>query len=112
MGLTNFPNGINAGTLVVGDGTPIGGFFVHQTTLSPTVLAANTSAEQTFAVAGVVANDVLLSINKPTAQAGIGIVGQRVVSDGTVGITFANFTAGTIVPTASQVYDIVTLKAP
>jgi hypothetical protein len=73
-------------------------------TLSPAAVAANTTAEQTFTVPGVLAADFVLSVVKPTAQAGLGIVGWRVSALNTVGITFSNNTAASITPTASQSY--------
>lgn len=75
-----------------------------QATLSPAAVAANTTAEQTFKVTGLLVGDVVGQINKPTAQAGLGIVGQRVSAANTLAITFCNNTAGSITPTASEVY--------
>ena len=83
-------------------------FRVYEATLSPSAIAANTSAEQTFTVGGVRAGDVLLAAQKPTAQAGLAIVGYRVSAADEVGITFGNFTGSSITPTASQVYRFVT----
>jgi hypothetical protein len=71
-------------------------------TLSPASVANATSAEQTFTCTGVLASD-MVTISKPTAQAGLGIVGTR-AGAGFIGITFMNTTAATITPTASQVY--------
>ncbi len=85
-------------------------FKVLSVTLSPAQVSANPTAEQTFTVNGVQANDVVLSINKPTAQAGLGIVGWRVSAANTVGITFSNNTGGGITPTASQAYKIVVIR--
>jgi hypothetical protein len=79
---------------------------VISVTLSPVAVAANTSAEQTFAVAGLEAGDHV-AVNKPSAQAGLGIVGARVSAANTLAITFGNFTAGSITPTASEVYTIL-----
>lgn len=75
-------------------------------TLSPALIVANTSAEQTFTVNGVAVGDVI-SVSKPTAQAGLGIVGQRVSAANTIAITFGNFTGSSITPTAAQAYKIV-----
>lgn len=75
-----------------------------QATLSPSAVLANTTAEQTFTVTGLAVGDVISSINKPTAQAGLGIVGVRVSAANTLAITFSNNTAGSITPTASEVY--------
>jgi hypothetical protein len=72
-------------------------------TISPSAVAANTSAEQTFTVTGLLVGDVV-NVNKPTAQAGLGVVGARVSAANTLAITFANFTAGSLTPTASETY--------
>src|SRR3990167_1589823 len=85
--------------------------LAFQVTLSPASVAANTTAEQTFTVTGMAVGDVVLSVNKPTAQAGLGIVGWRTSAVNQIGITFSNNTAGAIVPTASQVYDVVVLRS-
>lgn len=78
-----------------------------QTTLSPAQVAANTTAEQTFTVAGLQSTDIPISVIKPTAQAGLGIVGFRVSANNTLAITFSNNTGAGITPTASQVYKIL-----
>lgn len=83
-------------------------FKVFSATLSPALIAANTSAEQTFAVGGIPAGTILLAAQKPTAQAGLAIVGYRVSAADEVGITFGNFTGASITPTASEVYRFVT----
>lgn len=76
-------------------------------TISPAQVAANTTAEQTFSVPGILANDALIGVRKPTAQAGLGIVGFRVTADGTIGVTFINATASPITPTASELYQVI-----
>ena len=72
-------------------------------TLTPAAVAAATSAEQIFPLAGVLATD-FISVNKPTSQAGLGIVGARNAGAGQIGITFMNATAAPITPTAGEVY--------
>ena len=79
---------------------------VISVTLSPAAVSANTSAEQTFTVNGLLAGDHVV-VNKPTAQAGLGVVGFRVSADNTLAITFGNFTGGSITPTASEVYRVL-----
>lgn len=74
-------------------------------TLSPTSVANATSAEQTFACTGVLLGD-MVSVNKPTTQAGLGIVGSRVSANDVIAFTFMNATSATITPTASQVYTV------
>ena len=82
---------------------------VISVTLSPAEVAANTSAEQTFTVNGLRAGD-FVSINKPTAQAGLGIDGARVSAANTLAITFGNYTASGITPTAAQVYLVLVAR--
>lgn len=77
--------------------------WVIGVTLSPSSVANATSAEQTFTCTGLLVGD-MVSVNKPTTQAGLGIVGSRVSAADTLAITFMNTTAATITPTASQVY--------
>lgn len=76
---------------------------VISVTLSPAAVSANTSAEQTFTVNGLQAGDHAV-VNKPSAQAGLGIVSVRVSAANTLAITFGNFTASPITPTASETY--------
>jgi len=74
-------------------------------TLSPISVAANTVAEQTFTVQGLMIGD-FISVTKPTTQAGLGIVNARVSAANTLAVAFNNATAATITPTASEIYTI------
>lgn len=71
--------------------------------LTPAIVAANTTAEQTFTVPGLKTGDFVY-VNKPTTQAGLGIVNVRVTAANTVGIAFSNNTAAGITPTAGESY--------
>lgn len=84
--------------------------MVISAALTPAAVAPNTFIEQDFNVGGLPANAPVV-VNKPTAQAGLGIVGVRMVSAGVVGITFANFTAATITPTAAETYSFFAAAA-
>jgi hypothetical protein len=88
-------------------GSMIRGLFRFSPTLSPASVAANTTAEQALTVTGLAVGDVVISVVKPTAQAGLGIVGWRVSASNTLGLTFVNATGSPIVPTASQVYEVL-----
>lgn len=79
-------------------------------TLSPISVAPNTSAEQSFTIPGLLVGD-FISVVKPTVQAGLGIVNSRVSAANTLALAFANMTAATITPTASEVYAI-TVERP
>lgn len=83
---------------------------VKQLTLSPAIVGANTTAEQIFPCNGLAVGDYVGYPDKPTAQAGLGIVGARVSSAGNIGITFSNNTGAGITPTAAETYLI--LHAP
>jgi len=82
---------------------------VISVTLSPVAIVLNTTAEQTFTVNGLLAGD-FVTCNKPTAQAGLGIVGCRVSAANTLAITFSNNTGSSITPTAAQVYLILVTR--
>lgn len=84
------------------------GFGVLTQTLTPAAVAADTVAEQQFAVIGLEAGQ-LVQVNKPTSQAGLDIAGCRVVSNNVLGISFMNTTAGTLTPTAAESYSVVAL---
>lgn len=73
--------------------------------LTPVAVAPNTSAEQTFTVAGL-PSGVPVIVNKPTAQNGLSIGGARVSAANTLAITFVNNTAATITPTAAETYTV------
>lgn len=84
--------------------------MILQSVLSPSSVANATTAEQTFTVTGLQVGD-LVSVTKPTTQAGLGIVNSRVSAANTLAITFANTTAATITPTASEAY-VIELNRP
>jgi hypothetical protein len=86
----------------------IRGFPSTTATLTPAAVAANTIAEQQFTVTGLPAG-MLVQVNKPTNQAGLDIMGCRVVSSNVLGITYGNVTAASITPTAAEVYTVLAL---
>ena len=81
-----------------------------QSLQSPASVAANTSAEQSLTITGLLATDAVVGVSKPTAQAGLVVAGQRVASANTLGLTFGNLTAVAITPTASQTYDVTIVR--
>jgi len=103
----------SAGQYLVSDG--VGGTtFVTKTitysiVLTPVSVAANSIVEQTFTLASVISlTDTIIGIKK-NPQTGLGIVGERVVSDDLIGITYINNTGAPIVPTV-ETYKIVILR--
>ena len=102
-GTTPAAGSFTTATLSGAGSTAISALYRVTVALTPAAVAANTTAEQIFAVTGVGVNDVV-NVNKPSAQAGLGIAGVRVSSAGNVGINFVNATAAAITPTAAEVY--------
>ncbi len=87
-------------------------------TLTPAAVGPNSTIEQQFSVTSTqlgtgpgVAVGQLLQVMKPSSQAGLDIVGCRVVSNEVIGITFSNVTAATITPTAAEAYTVQALSA-
>lgn len=70
-----------------------------------TAATANTTTEQTFTVPGLQLGDVVVALNKPALQAGLGIVNARVSAADTLAITFVNATGSDITPTATESYN-------
>lgn len=92
------------------NGNLTGLMTIYQTSLSPVAVAANTTAEQTLTVTGLISGQMIVGVIKPTTQAGLAIVGFRASATNTLAITFANDTSGSITPTASESY--ITIAAP
>lgn len=90
--------------LPIGNLIKLGSF---QITLTPVAVAAATCAEQAFASTGIgLLTTDLVVVQKPTAQAGLGIAGARVSAVDQLSINFVNPTAGSITPTAAEVYTV------
>ena len=81
----------------------------YSQSLAPTAVSANTTSEQTFTVKGLNSTDTIY-VNKPTHQAGLGVVNVRVSADNTLAITYMNTTASSITPT-TEVYKIVAIES-
>lgn len=84
--------------------TKITRMYVIKQSLTPAAVGANTTAEQTFTVTGVVVGDSL-DINKASHQTGLSIGNVRVSAANQIAIQYVNTTAGSITPTA-EVYTI------
>jgi len=63
--------------------------------------ATITTAEQDVTVPGLEVGDMVI-VSKPTAQAGLGVVGARVSAANTLSITFNNPTVAGITATAEE----------
>lgn len=82
--------------------------YKYDVSINVASVAANTTSEQSFTVAGVASNDVVLTI-KPSHSAGLGIVNTRVSAKDTVNITFMNTTGSAIDP-AAETYTFLVIK--
>lgn len=91
-------------------GVILRGFNQLTPVLTPVSVAANAIVEQQFSVTGIRVGE-LVQVTKPTAQAGLDIMGCRAVSNNVLGITFGNVTAAAITPTAAQTYQVMCLGA-
>lgn len=79
-------------------GIPFYGICATQLAMNPGSIAANTSAELTFTLPGLLTSDVVFNVTKPTLTAGIDVGNVRVSAANTVAITFQNSTASPIDP--------------
>ena len=72
-------------------------------------VTANSTIEADFAVAGLDTGDTIIGVEKPTHQAGIGIVNARIKAADTLSITYMNTTAAGVVPTDEN-YKVTVLR--
>lgn len=70
---------------------------VTSQTLTPVSVAANTGAEQTFTVAGLVSGGKVL-VTKPSVTSGLMLAGARISAANTLALNFVNNTAAAITP--------------
>lgn len=80
--------------------------FAVNVTFDPAAVATITTAEQDVTVIGVKVGDIVMTVNKPTLTAGVGIVNARVKAADTISLQFVNPTAGSV-NAGSEVYTIV-----
>ena len=90
---------------------PVAPLVLYTQTLTPTSVAANTTAEQTFTVTGLVSGSPVWVNRVSSAQQGLGIAGVRVSAANTLAITFCNSSGSAIVPN-SETYLIGNFQLP
>lgn len=90
---------------------PAAPVVLYSQALNPAAVAPNTTAEQAFTITGIVASSTVW-VNKPSAQAGLGIVGTRVSAANILAVTYCNATAATITPTAGEIYTVANFQQP
>ncbi len=96
-------------SVAFGGGTPITKIAVYTPSLTPSSVAAATTAEQTFTVNGLAVGDKVI-VNGPAPTAGTGIVNARVSAANTLAIAFANVTAGALTPAAGT-YTVIAISS-
>jgi hypothetical protein len=69
-------------------------------TLTPALVAGNTSAEQSFVIASGLVTGSAVVVSPPSLTAGTGIVSARVIDSTHLGISWGNFTSGNLTPPA------------
>ena len=106
--LLQFPNGVYTGPVAAATLTTRIAHYV--TTFTPTSVAANTCAAQSFTLTGLVAGEFVINVTKGNPQAGLGIGGADVPSNNTLRLNFCNNTASPITPTASETYGVAVLR--
>ncbi len=82
--------------------------FAVSLTINPASVAANTTAEQTFALTGLAVGDMVL-VSKPSLSAGLSVGDARVSAANTIAITFENHTAGAI-DAGSETYQVLVIR--
>jgi hypothetical protein len=94
----------------VGKGTPLSRYARFAAELSPAPVPPNNCAAQKFEVGGVLQNDVLIAINKPSEQPGLSISPGHIAGKNTVSVNFCNTTNGVITPTPKETYSFVVVQ--
>ena len=79
---------------------------IVQLSLTPPNVGANTSAESTYTLSGVIVGDYI-EINKPTHTTGLSIGNVRVSAKDTIAVQFVNSTGLAINNTPAENYLIV-----
>lgn len=78
-------------------------------TFDPASVGANTTVEQTVTVSGLKVGDIILTVIKPTLEAGLGVLQGRVSAADTLAIQLINTTAAPI-DAGSESYTVIYIK--
>ena len=86
----------------------VDGMWKFEASLDVGSIAANISQDETFTVTGLLAGDIVMTVNPPTSlNDGLGIGGAFVDADNTLTIRFINSTAGALDPAAGTYIVII-----
>jgi hypothetical protein len=79
--------------------------FILKTTLTPTLLTAGAAAQQTFTVTGLLLGDQVSDVSFQGAwTVAVTITNAWVTAANTLGVSFANATAGSLTPPSGTYY--------
>ena len=70
-----------------------------------------TSVTSTLQTGMTYATNSVYAVNKPSFQAGVGVVGVLSATTQTLAINYTNISSGALTPTASETYDVIEFKA-
>ena len=101
--------GLAGGILAVAATSQTPAFTSIQTSREVGITLGVNTAPTTGANFNIASGD-LLYVNKPTAQAGLGIGNVRVSGSNVAGVTFANYGTTTVTPTAGEKYGVVAVR--
>lgn len=103
-------NSVVTPTTTIGTGTALTRYARFNASLTFSAVAASSCTVETPTVTGVAAGDFLISVVKPSVQAGL-VVGQGIVTGANaVSFPLCNVTIGSITPTASELYQFVVVQ--
>jgi hypothetical protein len=93
-----------------GNGTLLSRYARFSAALSPAPVAPHTCISQSFAVKGVLPQDILIGINKPSDQLGLSVSPGHISALGTATLNFCNETGSPITPTGNETYNFVVVQ--
>jgi hypothetical protein len=93
-----------------GNGTLLSRYARFSAALSPASVAPHTCASQTFPVKGVLPQDILIGVNKPTDQLGLVVSPGHISTLGNATLNFCNVTGSAITPTGNETYNLVVVQ--
>jgi hypothetical protein len=93
-----------------GSGTLLSRYARLSAALSPASVAPHICASQTFAVKGVLPQDILIGVNKPTDQLGLMVSPGHIIALGKATLNFCNETGSPISPTGNETYNFVVVQ--
>ena len=103
-------NSVASPTVTIGTGNALSRYARYNAVLTFGAVAANSCTTEAATVTGIAAGDFLMSVIKPTIQAGL-VVGQGIATGAnSVSFPLCNVTVASITPTASELYQFVVVQ--